>query len=161
LNKLILILIIFTFSFSCSKQDEEIKIKRPEENSNTQITPTQKDTNTITVPDTLKQKPEKRQKQETYRINSNQASSYIGKNCIIKGYVADVVIREKVAYLNFEEKYPQNPVSGTIFSDYFDSFSDLKKYKNKYVEMSGTVSEYKGKPQIILKSPNQIKITEK
>lgn len=166
MKKLILVLIISIFFFSCSKKEEEIKIKRPDENISSQVAPQtqlpqQKDTNTLSTPDTLRQKSERKPKSETYRINSRQASSYIGKSCIIKGYVADVVIREKVAYLNFEEKYPKNPVSGTIFADYFSAFGDIKKFKNKYVEMNGTISEYNGKPQIILKSANQIKITEK
>jgi len=45
-----------------------------------------------------------------------------------------------------------------IFKDEFSKFGDLNRFRDKTVEVSGIISEYKGKPQIILKSPSQVKI---
>ena len=78
----------------------------------------------------------------------------------MKGYVTDVVIREKVAYLNFDKKYPKNSFSAVIFSEKFSEVGDLNIYKNKNVEVKGIISTYKGKSQIIISSKNQIKLSK-
>ena len=63
-----------------------------------------------------------------------------------------------MAYLNFVEKYPNNPFTAVIFARQFGEFPEIEKYKNKMVEVTGRVSVFKGKPQIILNSPNQLKM---
>lgn len=99
------------------------------------------------------------QQQETVFLKSKQAGKYIGKNATISGYVADVYKNEKVAYLNFDAKFPKNTVSAVIFKDDFTKFGDLNRFKNKNVEINGVISEYNGKPQVILKKTSQVKIT--
>ena len=39
-------------------------------------------------------------------------------------------------------------------------FKDLQKLANQNVEISGTVTEYRNKPEIILESPDQIKVVD-
>jgi DNA/RNA endonuclease YhcR with UshA esterase domain len=89
-------------------------------------------------------------------ISPLDAGDYTGKTVTVKGFVADIYQSEKVAYLNFVEKYPDNPFTGVIFASKFDDFPDISKFKNKNVELTGRVSVFKGKPQIILNSPKQI-----
>ncbi len=89
-------------------------------------------------------------------ISPLEAGEYIGKTVTVKGFVADVYQSEKVAYLNFVEKFPKNPFTAVIFASKFSDFQDIVKYRNKDVEVTGRVSMYKDKPQIILNSPNQI-----
>lgn len=89
-------------------------------------------------------------------ISPLDAGDYTGKTVTVKGFVADIYQSEKVAYLNFVEKYPNNPFTGVIFASKFDDFPDISKFKNKNVELTGRVSVFKGKPQIILNSPKQI-----
>ncbi len=93
-------------------------------------------------------------------ISAVEAASYIGKVVTVEGFVADVYKTEKVAYLNFVEKFPKNPFSGVIFVSKFDNFGDLSIYEGKNVEITGRISVYKEKPQIILDSKEQIKILE-
>jgi DNA/RNA endonuclease YhcR with UshA esterase domain len=76
----------------------------------------------------------------------------------VTGYVADVVIRDKVAYLNFDGKYPKNTFTAVIFPEKYELFGDLKSYKNKTVEVKGKIGTYSGKPQIILNNKNQIRV---
>ncbi len=87
-----------------------------------------------------------------------EAKEYIGKVVTVKGFVADVFKSEKVAYLNFMEKYPNNPFTAVIFASKFEDFGDLNKFENQNVEVTGRVGLYKDKPQIILNSERQIKI---
>jgi hypothetical protein len=93
-------------------------------------------------------------------ISPIEASDYNGRNVIVRGLVVDVYKNEKVAYLNFVEKYPKNPFTAVIFSSRFDDFGELEKYEGKMVEVWGIVSMYKGKPQIILNSKSQIMLSE-
>lgn len=91
-------------------------------------------------------------------ITPMDAGDYNGKTVTVKGFVADIYKNEKVAYLNFVEKYPDNPFTGVIFARVFSDFPDILKFKNKNVELTGRVSVYKGKPQIIINKPSQIKM---
>lgn len=91
-------------------------------------------------------------------IKTSEASQNVGSNVILKGYVASVTEREKVAYLNFDKKYPNNTFTCVIFSKNFYKFDELKNYDKKNVEVSGKITVYNGKPQIILEDSDQIKI---
>jgi hypothetical protein len=152
MNK-IFILVLFVFLFSgCGKKQGEIEIKKFEDNK------------TVNIPDSsVKPSVEKKELQasgnsEVQKISSKEAKSYINQNAVVTGFVADVAIREKVSYLNFDFKFPKNTFAGVIFKKEFDKFGDLSKYKNKTVEINGTITEYNKKPQIILTSTTQIKI---
>ncbi|MDQ3019658.1 MAG: hypothetical protein M3R36_03675 [Bacteroidota bacterium] len=91
-------------------------------------------------------------------ITSKEVKQHIGDSITIKGFVADVFMTDKVAYLNFENKFPKNVFACAVFSSKFEEFGDLSKYKNKNVEVTGKISTYKNKPQVILESNSQIKI---
>jgi hypothetical protein len=91
-------------------------------------------------------------------ISPVEAGSYIGKFVTIQGMVVEVTKRDKVAYLNFIEKFPENPFSAVVFSSKYELFGDLDKYENKYVEVTGIVSKFRDKPQIVLNEPGQIKV---
>jgi hypothetical protein len=91
-------------------------------------------------------------------ISPLEAGDYNGKMVTVIGFVADIYQSEKVAYLNFVEKFPNNPFTAVIFSRQFTDFPEIDKYRNKRVEVTGRVSMYKGKPQIILNSPGQLKM---
>ena len=98
--------------------------------------------------------------EDMVRISSSETSSHVNEAAIVSGYVADVVEREKVAYLNFDKKYPKNTFTAVIFSEKFSEVGDLSVYKNQNVEIQGTITEYRWKPQIIITSKNQINIVK-
>jgi len=93
-------------------------------------------------------------------ISPLDATEYMGKYVTVKGYVADVYRSEKVAYLNFVKKFPENPFSAVIFAREFEAFGDLNKFADKNVEVTGRVSTYRGKPQMILDKPSQVKLAQ-
>ncbi len=165
-NKYFLIILFLSFAVlsGCSKKDDEIKVKKQSDTTSkikqeepkvpvkdeSQENKVNTENNTDQKTTTLKT--------EVKRITTFELKSNIGKKVILKAYVADVTVREKVAYLNFDSKYPKNTGSVTIFAANFDEFGDMLKYKNKNIVVNGYVSEYQNKPQIIINSPNQIKI---
>ena len=95
---------------------------------------------------------------ESVSITSPEAASYVNKTAVVTGFIADVVIREKVSYLNFDKRYPKNTFTVVIFSDKYKEFGDLTRFKNKTVEIKGKINTYNGKPQIIMNSISQIKV---
>lgn len=97
---------------------------------------------------------------ESVSISSSSAVSYINKTVTVTGLIADVVVREKVAYLNFDRRYPKNTFTAVVFPDKFKEFGDLTRFKNKTAEVTGKISTFNGKPQIIMNSITQIKIKE-
>ena len=150
-----LIFFLFVITFvSCGKKQGEVEIKKLD------------DKKTVNVPDTShKSKQETNEiksagNNEIKKISSKETKSNINQNAVVTGYVADVAIREKVAYLNFDYKFPKNTFTGVIFKEKFKVFGDLSIYKNKTVEINGVITEYGKKPQIILNSISQIKIVK-
>lgn len=176
-----LLLIIFTalFILSCGKDD-----KKPEYSEDTPKNTLQQNTEQEKKTDEVKnseentksndetQQTQKQQSGENKTSNKNsfqtekpvatvtplEAGDYNGKTIVVKGFVADVYQSEKVAYLNFVKKFPDNPFTAVIFARQFEDFPDINKFRGKDVEVTGRVSIYKGKPQIILNNPSQIKV---
>lgn len=152
LNVTYLLLTVLIFA-SCNKKEsaQEIRVKKNDaDNQHSKIEESK-------VKDEKKSESEKPSLQT---ITSKEVKLHIGDSLIIKGYVADIYLSDKVAYLNFENKFPNNVFACAIFSGKFDEFGDLSKYKNKNVELTGKISTYKSKPQVILESKSQIKIIQ-
>lgn len=99
-------------------------------------------------------------KKESVVISPLETGAYLGKEVTVNGFIADIYRTERVAYLNFVEKYPDNPFTAVIFSSRFANFGDIDTYLNKNVEVTGRVSVFREKPQMILDSPSQIRIIE-
>jgi len=159
--------VISVMFFSCGrgeKQQEYIDEKSP-------VTDTKNDdikkTDTIKTDSGKQESKDKKTEKFNYYeekpvavISPLEASEYMGKSVTVKGFVADVYKSDKVAYLNFVKKYPDNPFTGVIFANKFDEFGDIMKYENKNVEISGRISTFRGKPQMIIDRKSQIKISE-
>ena len=65
----------------------------------------------------------------------------------------------KACFLNFHNNFTRY-FSLVIFAHAFKKFPDRPEefYLDKFVRVKGKIKLYKGKPQIILKSPKQIEI---
>jgi DNA/RNA endonuclease YhcR with UshA esterase domain len=139
--------LFFLLLFSCGRRDE--KYQEFMEERHEPSTEVKEDTS---GPKQLKVKP------SDIVVSPVEASAYVGKYVTVKGYIAQVNRREKVAYLNFVEEYPKNPFTAVIFASRFSDFGNIQKYEHKDVEVTGIVSTYKGHAQIILNDPSQIKM---
>ncbi|MBK8981723.1 MAG: hypothetical protein IPM38_05220 [Ignavibacteria bacterium] len=91
-------------------------------------------------------------------ITAPEIKNHIGEIVTVNDIVTGVHVTEKVAYLNFGNKFPKNDFSGVVFAGKYELFGDLNVFNNKRVEITGNVSIFRNKPQIILNSPDQIKI---
>lgn len=97
------------------------------------------------------------------QIPIDSVSSYIGQHIKICDKVADTFRpagESSITYLNFGGKYPNNKFTIVIFAKDLVNFpfSPVEKYKNHNVCVTGMAAEYKGKPQIVARFPDQIEV---
>ena len=93
------------------------------------------------------------------RISASRAATSVDQAVCVTGKVAQVSIREKLVYLNLDKPFPDMPLTCVIFARNTNQF-ELMSLKGREVEITGRVTEFKGKPQIILTSSNQLKVLE-
>ncbi len=86
------------------------------------------------------------------------AGDYIGQKVNVEGKISQISKTEKVIYLNMGGKYPNNTFTGEIFINNAALFNNIDSYLKKKVSITGKIKEYKGKPVIILESPEQIRL---
>ena len=97
--------------------------------------------------------------QEKY--TTEDAVKHYGEEATVTGIVTQVSTpRNGIIYLNMGGKFPDNVFTGVIFKKEAAAFENVKELEGKKVELTGMIVEYKGKPQIILKKPDQIKVVE-
>lgn len=94
-------------------------------------------------------------------ISALEATNHVDESVVVTGKVAQVTIREKMVYLNMDRPYPATPLSGVIFAAKTNLFTDLEKLKDKNVELSGKITLFRDRAQIVVESTNQLKVVEK
>ena len=94
------------------------------------------------------------------RITAAEATNHIDSQAIVIGKVVEVYTTDKLVRLNLDKPFPKQPFTAVIFGSNTNLFSNLDKLKGKTVEVSGKITEYRDKPQIILASTNQLRVIE-
>jgi len=86
------------------------------------------------------------------------ADKYYNQYIIVEGVIVDVYNSGRVCFLNFCTDY--HYFTAVIFACDFLEFPEVPEvyYLGKKVQILGIIKEYKGSPEIILKTPDQIKI---
>jgi DNA/RNA endonuclease YhcR with UshA esterase domain len=95
------------------------------------------------------------------RVSALEAKKHMNTEAIVTGKVAEVNVAERLVRLNFERPYPSNTFTAVIFANKTNLFPNVRELKDKTVEVSGKIAEYRGHPEIILTSTNQLKVIEK
>jgi len=92
-------------------------------------------------------------------IADTDAAAHVGQVATVEGLVANVYVSSKGnCFLNFESAYPNEVFSGVVFSSSAAQFGDLATYQGKRVQITGQIQLYKGKPEIILETPSQLRL---
>ena len=94
-------------------------------------------------------------------ISWRDAAKYYGQTRTVEGKIAASNNTGKVCFLNFHKDWRRN-FTAVIFASDFSKFPAHPEeyYLNRVVRVTGLIKEYRGKPEIILKSPAQIDIIE-
>lgn len=94
-------------------------------------------------------------------ISWRDAAQYYGQTKTVEGKIVVSNNTGKVCFLNFHSNWKKY-FTAVIFSSDFDKFPFYPEdyYLNRKVRVTGLIKKYKGKPEIIVKSPSQIEIIE-
>jgi hypothetical protein len=90
-------------------------------------------------------------------ITAQDAAQHAGEMVTVEG-LARIHVSAKASFLDIGGNYPDEPFPAVVFADHADAFGDLMKYDGKTVDVTGRIRGYKGKPEIILTDPSQIKL---
>ncbi len=93
-------------------------------------------------------------------IPVTDATNYMYHQVVVRDVVVQVARRSTVALLNLNQEYPGSPLTCVIQANNTNKFPDLDGYLGQLVEISGRITAYQGRPQIILTTTNQIKIID-
>ena len=97
-------------------------------------------------------------------IQLKDAGQHIGDSVIVEGRIMDTRYFESAnnapALFNMGGKFPNQLLTLVIYGSDRKNFKDAPEifYKEKNVVVKGKIEEYKGKPQIIVRSPDQIAV---
>jgi hypothetical protein len=89
-----------------------------------------------------------------------KAKDHVGETATVTGPVPDSgvhVTQSGTTFINLGPAYPDNDFTAVIFAADADKFGDLTALEGKKVSITGVIKEYKGKPEIEVTKPEQIK----
>jgi hypothetical protein len=90
-------------------------------------------------------------------ITINEASEHIGSLASVRGtLITSYTSKTGTVFLDFCKSYKTCPFSGVIFADDAKKFGDLSHYNGSTVTITGKISSYQGKAEIVLSNPNQL-----
>jgi DNA/RNA endonuclease YhcR with UshA esterase domain len=92
-------------------------------------------------------------------ITPPEAKAHVGEIVTVEGIVSEVhhAASGKVIFIDMGGRYPNNAFAAVIFSDDASKFPNVDALEGKTVDINGAIRLYKGKPEIILNDPSQIK----
>jgi len=92
-------------------------------------------------------------------IQWNEAHNYYGQHITVEGKIVSTYNSGKACFLNFHHDYKKY-FTAVIFRSAFHKFPSNPEdyYYGKEVHVTGKIKKYKGKPEIIIDDPFQIKI---
>ncbi len=87
------------------------------------------------------------------KIAAHEAKQYIGKLLTVRFYCKKVQVQGKFLFLHAET----GEFSVVIEKDRLEEFRNLESFRGKRVEATGFLEDYKGKPQVFVFLPSQIR----
>jgi DNA/RNA endonuclease YhcR with UshA esterase domain len=92
-------------------------------------------------------------------IQPSDAPQHLGQTVTVGGTVSEVhTARSGVTFINMGGRYPDQAFTGVIFADDADKFPNVESLTGKAVDITGRVQSYKGRLEIILNDPAQIRV---
>lgn len=94
-------------------------------------------------------------------ITPAEAAQHVGKEVIVQGKVEQVVTTiNMTTHVNFGGRYPDQLFTGKIFKAQQGLFAGVKAFEGKVAQVQGVVRVYRGKPEIGLDEPSQLRLVE-
>ncbi len=93
-------------------------------------------------------------------LPASDAKGKVGETITIQAKVAEVNKTEKIIRINLDARFPKQELTLVIFPANFSKFEDVEKLEGKTVRVTGKVTEYQKRPQIVLDAKEQLKVLE-
>lgn len=93
-------------------------------------------------------------------LPAKEAKSKVGETITIEAKVAEVNKTERIVRINLDARFPKQELTLVIFPANFSKFEEVEKLEGKTVRVTGRVTEYQKRPQIVLESKEQLKVQE-
>jgi len=91
-------------------------------------------------------------------IGPAETKAHVGQPVTVEAAISDVhTVSSGVTFIDMGGRYPDNDFVAVIFADDAAKFPNASALEGKTVTISGPVQLYQGKPEIVLKSANQLK----
>ncbi|HUQ30050.1 MAG TPA: phospholipase D-like domain-containing protein [Candidatus Paceibacterota bacterium] len=86
-----------------------------------------------------------------------EAGKHIGEYASVHGTLVEAYTSKTgTVFLDFCKSYKTCPFSGVIFADDVKKFGGLAQYVGKTITVTGSISSYQGRAEIVLSDPSQI-----
>ncbi len=90
-------------------------------------------------------------------IAYTDAPQHVGDLASVRGTLQDsYTSKTGTVFLDFCQSYKTCPFSGVIFADDVKKFGDLTRYTGQAITLTGKITSYQGKAEIILSDPSQL-----
>ncbi len=90
-------------------------------------------------------------------IGYADAAAHIGSVASVRGRLVNTYASTRgTVFLDFCTDYKNCPFSGVIFADDVKKFGDLARYTGTVITLTGKISSYRNKAEIILSNPGQL-----
>jgi hypothetical protein len=90
-------------------------------------------------------------------ISYTDALSHVGEMASVRGTIVEAYTSKSgTVFLDFCQSYKSCPFSAVIFADDAKKFGDLSTLNGATVTLTGKISSYQGKAEIVLSSPSQL-----
>jgi DNA/RNA endonuclease YhcR with UshA esterase domain len=94
------------------------------------------------------------------KITAAEAKANVGKEVTVTGTVADVNKAERLVRLNLDKPYPNQTLTAVIWADKTNLFPEIEKLKGKSVGITGKITEYRSRPEIVISRTNQVTVLQ-
>ena len=92
------------------------------------------------------------------RIKASEARAHIGSEVVVSGTIAEVNRAERLVRLNFGRPFPNQQFTAVIFADKTNLFPEVEKLQGQSAEVSGKITVFRSRPEIVISSTNQLKL---
>jgi hypothetical protein len=97
------------------------------------------------------------------RLTTAEAKDHIGEQAVVCGKVASTryasTTRGKPTFLNLDKPYPSQVFTVLIWGENREKFgSPEEKYRDRQVCVTGTITEYRKAPEIVVRDPQSIEV---
>jgi len=95
-------------------------------------------------------------------ITPAEAARHVGREVIVQGTVSQIATTVNLTtHINFGGLYPNHVFTATIFKARQSLFTGVReRFEGKVAQVQGTVRLYRGKPEIMIDEPGQLRLAQ-